>query len=269
MSGRFIRIRASGIPYDFGLQAIGPVVPPHGMAARGDKLSGHCANSSSAARHDLLPDSGGGVWRRDQGGRVAASFAAVRVNRPQGAGADAGPEPLFDRSIPANRPLRLTLAGRRFYRNTQEILRQCDAARVDLLGEAGEQRRIRVGVLNTLPHEAIAALVQTVAKPAPNVHLEVWEASADRVAGWLAQAGSTWPGRMSTISPPTRAYCGANPWLPWWRRNICSRRRLGHFGSGFGGASVCTPIELRAGCCRLRAVEGRRRDVACDRACRT
>jgi hypothetical protein len=26
---------------------------------------------------------------------------------------------------------------------------------------------------------------------------------------------------------------------------------------------------LRAGCCRLRAVEGCRRDVACDRACRT
>ena len=57
--------------------------------------------------------------------------------------------PLFDRSIPANRPLRLTPAGRRFYRHAQEILRQCDAARADFLGEAGEQRRIRVGVLNT------------------------------------------------------------------------------------------------------------------------
>lgn len=96
--------------------------------------------------------------------------------------------PLFDRSIPANRPLRLTPAGRRFYRHAQEILRQCDAARADFLGEAGEQRRIRLGVLNTLPHEAIAALVQTVAKQALNVHLEVWEASADRVAGWLAQS---------------------------------------------------------------------------------
>src|SRR3569833_4628784 len=36
----------------------------------------------------------GGVWRRDQGGRATASFAAVRVGRPQGAGADAGPAAL-------------------------------------------------------------------------------------------------------------------------------------------------------------------------------
>jgi len=96
--------------------------------------------------------------------------------------------PLFDRSIPANRPLRLTPAGRRFYRHAREILQQCDAARADFLGEAEDLRRIRVGVLNTLPHEAIAALVQAVAKQAPNVRLEVWEASAERVAGWLAQA---------------------------------------------------------------------------------
>lgn len=142
---------------------------------------------------------------------------------------------LFDRSIPANRPLRLTLAGRRFYRYAQEILRQCDAARVDLLGEAGEQRRIRVGVLNTLPHEAIAALVQTVAKPAPNVHLEVWEASADRVAGWLAQAriDLAWT-NVNDLAANARVLW-RDPWLPWWRRNICSRRRLGPFRFGIWG----------------------------------
>ena len=42
-------------------------------------------------------------------------------------------QPIFDRSTPANRTLRLTPAGRRFYRNALEILRQCDAARADFL----------------------------------------------------------------------------------------------------------------------------------------
>lgn len=143
--------------------------------------------------------------------------------------------PLFDRSIPANRPLRLTPAGRRFYRHAREILRQCDVARADFLGEAEELRRIRVGVLNTLPHEAIAALVQAVAKQAPNVRLEVWEASPSVWPDGSPRRGSTSAGRTLAISPPTRAYCGANPWSPWWRRTIRSHRRLGPFRSGIWG----------------------------------
>lgn len=95
--------------------------------------------------------------------------------------------PLFDRSAQANRPLRLTPAGRRFYRNAVEILRQCDAARADFLGEMEEQRRVRVGVLDTLPQAAIVTLVRLLRKREPNVQIDLWEGSAERVAGWLAQ----------------------------------------------------------------------------------
>lgn len=95
--------------------------------------------------------------------------------------------PLFDRSAQANRPLRLTPAGRRFYRNALEILRQCDAARTDFLGATDAQRRVRVGVLDTLPQEAIAALFREFGKREPSVQIELWEGSAERVAGWLAQ----------------------------------------------------------------------------------
>lgn len=95
--------------------------------------------------------------------------------------------PLFDRSAQANRSLRLTPAGRRFYRNAIEILRQCNAARADFLGETNEQRRVRVGVLDTLPQEAIVKLFQVLGKREPNVQIELWEGSADRVAKWLAQ----------------------------------------------------------------------------------
>jgi len=95
--------------------------------------------------------------------------------------------PLFDRSAQANRQLRLTPAGRRFYRNALEILRQCDAARADFLGEADEQHRVRIGVLDTLPQEAIVKLSQVLGKREPNMRIDFWEGSADRVAGWLAQ----------------------------------------------------------------------------------
>ena len=95
--------------------------------------------------------------------------------------------PLFDRSAQANRPLRLTPAGRRFYRNAIDILKQCDAARADFLGETNERRRVRVGVLDTLPQEAIVKLFQVLGKREPNVQVDLWEGSADRVAKWLAQ----------------------------------------------------------------------------------
>ena len=95
--------------------------------------------------------------------------------------------PLFDRSAHANRPLRLTPAGRRFHRNALGILRQCDAARADLRGETDEHRRLRIGVLDTLPQEAIANLFRILSKREPNVQMELWEGAADRVAGWLAQ----------------------------------------------------------------------------------
>jgi DNA-binding transcriptional LysR family regulator len=96
-------------------------------------------------------------------------------------------QPLFERSAPSNRPLRLTPAGRRFYRHALEILRQCDAARADFLGETDERRRVRIGVLNTLPQAAVATLAQEIATQAPNVQLELWEGTVERVAGWLAQ----------------------------------------------------------------------------------
>ena len=95
--------------------------------------------------------------------------------------------PLFDRSAQANRQLRLTPAGRRFYRNALEILRQCEAARADFLGETDQQRRVRVGVLDTLPQEAIVTMFQVLEKREPNLQIDLWEGSVDRVAGWLTQ----------------------------------------------------------------------------------
>lgn len=95
--------------------------------------------------------------------------------------------PLFDRSAAANRPLRLTPAGRQFYRNALDILRQCEAARADFLGTSDAPRRVRVGVLDTLPQEAIAAMFRALGERGSNAQVDLWEGSGDRVAGWLAK----------------------------------------------------------------------------------
>lgn len=95
--------------------------------------------------------------------------------------------PLFDRSAPTNRPLRLTPGGQRFYRDALHILRQCEAAHGDFLGESNTRRRLRVGVLDTLPQEMIAGMLRVFEERESNVQIDLWEGSADRVAGWLAQ----------------------------------------------------------------------------------
>lgn len=96
-------------------------------------------------------------------------------------------QPLFDRASQASRALRLTPAGRRFYHHAVEILGQCDAARADFLGETDEQRRVRVGVLDTLPQEMIVTMLDALSQREPNLQVDIWEGAAVRVAGWLGQ----------------------------------------------------------------------------------
>lgn len=95
--------------------------------------------------------------------------------------------PLFDRSAGAPRSLRLTPSGHRFYRSALEILKQCDAARSELLEQTGETHQIRMGVLNTLPQTLIVKMLDTLVTAEPKLRINFWEGSAERVSGWLAQ----------------------------------------------------------------------------------
>lgn len=95
--------------------------------------------------------------------------------------------PLFDRSGPANRPPRLTPEGRRFYRHAIEILKQCEAARAALVGGAEARAQLRTGILDTLPQDAVHQMFHRLGERGSDVQLDIWEGSADRVAGWLAQ----------------------------------------------------------------------------------
>jgi len=95
---------------------------------------------------------------------------------------------LFDRSQPPNRPLRLTSAGRRFYHRALEILNCCESARNSFRGEfAGQTAPLRVGVLDTLPQSVVGAVYRLFGEREPGQRLDLWEGSAERVAGWFAQ----------------------------------------------------------------------------------
>lgn len=94
---------------------------------------------------------------------------------------------LFDRSGPANRPLRLTPAGQRFYLRAQEILGQCEAAHSEFAGDRETASRLRLGVLDTLPLTLVSNTLKHIAAQEPNTRLELWEGTASRLTGWLGQ----------------------------------------------------------------------------------
>lgn len=94
---------------------------------------------------------------------------------------------LFDRSGPANRPLRLTPAGRRFYRRALDILNQCESARTEFAGEPAGGAQVRLGILDTLPQGAVADTIRQFEANEPETRLELWEGSASRVTGWFGQ----------------------------------------------------------------------------------
>lgn len=143
--------------------------------------------------------------------------------------------PLFDRSAQANRPLRLTPAGRRFYRNALDILRQCDAARADFLGETDGHRRVRVGVLDTLPQEAIVGMFRVLGERESNLQLDLWEGSADRVAGWLAQkrVDVAWT-NVSDLTPNARVL---------WRETLVAVVAPNHPFAKMGGRISIRDLE--------------------------
>lgn len=95
---------------------------------------------------------------------------------------------IFDRSEKSNRPLKLTPDGRMFYHHAIEILRQCDVARANFINVTTNINQIRVGVIDTLPQEAITSLIKEVRYKLPDVKIEIWEASPDRIAKWLLQS---------------------------------------------------------------------------------
>lgn len=138
--------------------------------------------------------------------------------------------PLFDRSGPANRPPRLTPQGRRFYRHAVEILKQCEAARAALVGGPEARARLRTGILDTVPQEAVFQMFRRLGQ-GTDVQIDLWEGSADRVAGWLAQkrVDVAWT-QVSDLSPNT---------LVLWREPLVAVVAPAHpFATASGRISV-------------------------------
>lgn len=98
---------------------------------------------------------------------------------------------LFDRTLPANRPLRLTPSGQRFYQDALDILKRSDAARAAFVSEDSGHTRIKIGVLDTISHAIVAEVHRVLGERDIHTRFDLWEGSAERVAGWLAQGRVT------------------------------------------------------------------------------
>lgn len=92
---------------------------------------------------------------------------------------------LFDRG--PNRRLNLTPAGRRFYKQATDILRQCDTAKSDFSDTCNKITEITMGVLDTLPMGELAILVGRLAERRPDWKVKIWEGSNQRLITWLGQ----------------------------------------------------------------------------------
>jgi DNA-binding transcriptional LysR family regulator len=125
--------------------------------------------------------------------------------------------PLFDRGV--SRKLSLTPAGRRFYRQAQEILEQCEVAKSDFAGGA-EHRRVRIGVLDTLPQGVLIRLLERLAARCPDWRIELWEGSIQRLSSWLGQ------GRLELAL--THVHGDAERERPLWRETLLAVVPPGH-----------------------------------------
>lgn len=153
---------------------------------------------------------------------------------------------IFDRSEKSNRPLKLTPAGRRFYLDAIEILRQCEAARSNFIDPISEKHRICLGVIDTLPQHTVISVIREIRQQFPNVQIEIWEGSPDRIAALLLQGrlDFAWT-NVSDLSPDA---------LTLWREPVVAVVPRGHPLADFYPAPVSvrdleeTPFIFRLSC---------------------
>mgnify|MGYP002623781252 CR=1 FL=1 len=95
-------------------------------------------------------------------------------------------QPLFDRSG-GGRRLRPTPKALQFHQHVIDILNRCDAARLEFRSEGGRLPRLRIGVLETMAPEDVAAAASWFGRYAPEWRCQVWEGPPARLAEWLRQ----------------------------------------------------------------------------------
>ncbi|MDP2573639.1 LysR family transcriptional regulator [Vibrio penaeicida] len=94
---------------------------------------------------------------------------------------------LFDRSGPANRPLRLTPKGQNFYRRAIEILNQCESAQAEFAGNSNQTSKWILGVLDTLSQDVVVKALRTFERGEPDTRIDIWEGSATKIESWFAK----------------------------------------------------------------------------------
>ncbi|HEY8472327.1 MAG TPA: LysR family transcriptional regulator [Natronosporangium sp.] len=121
-------------------------------------------------------------------GNVTRAAEALYVSQPTVSAALRSLErelgqPLFDR---VGRRLRVTAAGAEAYRRVTRILAEWDDTRSSLSTDGADPGRLRLGVLETLPHQWLADLLGWLRRAHPGLATTVRTGGAARLASWLA-----------------------------------------------------------------------------------
>lgn len=114
--------------------------------------------------------------------------AARRLNVSQPAlssGLRALEEELGGALLDRRSTLRLTALGEAFYRRAQNILLECESAKVEFQRGLG-RRGIKLGVLHTIPIKYILRFVRDFAESHPNVSISLREGSGSNLLSWLS-----------------------------------------------------------------------------------
>ncbi|MBS0641683.1 MAG: LysR family transcriptional regulator [Proteobacteria bacterium] len=124
-------------------------------------------------------------------GSVIRAAEALHVSQPAvSAGLHALEQelgrPLFERPSPGRR-LKLLPGAEQLHRRALTILREVEAAKAEFAASAGDAPRFRIGVLPTINEADLTEVVGGLGQTAPNVRLQVWQGSPERLAAWLRQ----------------------------------------------------------------------------------
>lgn len=95
---------------------------------------------------------------------------------------------IFDRSGPPNKPRQLTPEGQRFYRRALQILDMCDTALEEFSAQGGKTKRLRLGILETLPTSLVSGAIEDLTASEGGLDLIVWEGAEKRLEHWLERS---------------------------------------------------------------------------------
>lgn len=181
-------------------------------------------------------------------GGITNAARRLNVSQPAlSAGLRALEEELGGALLDRRNGSRPTSLGEAFYRRAQNILQECETAKVEFRRGLG-RREIKLGVLSTIPIRYILRFVRDFAASHPDVSISVREGSGTNLLSWLSS------GRVDAAVTAIDALEGGK-WIPLYEEPFVLVCSPDHLVAGNKQISVSflndEPFVLRTHCERM------------------